>query len=197
MQQLKSWSSVKWHSILHLTSKLFHYKPPKEMVEGKNDIHEGHCITSYCSVVWGGKKLTSGTAQTVTTNSLVYFSHLHFSLSTLWKVSVAFGDIHAECCSTDETSPGKLLTTATQTADRMKHGTASIFTWIWHSCTASGCDLCSVKKRHWNVKDVWGCLKEERKSSPPCRHLSPLKSKTDLLALWLRMNGVGERVQAA
>lgn len=60
---------------------------------------------------------------------------------------------------------------------------ASIFTWIWHSCTASGSDLCAVRKRQWNVKDVWGCLKEECKSPSPCRHLSPLKSKMGLLAL--------------
>lgn len=27
----------------------FHHEPPKEMVEGKNDIHEGHCNPGYCS----------------------------------------------------------------------------------------------------------------------------------------------------
>lgn len=70
----------------------------------------------------------------------------------------------------------------------MKRSTAAIFTWIWHSMTASGLDLFPAKTQQWNVKDVWGCPKEDCKTSSSCWHLSPFRNSS----IWVRdeYNGI-------
>lgn len=145
--------STKWHNILQHQSCC--HEPPKDMAGWK-----WHS--------WRSLSPAKGYGSTVKDSS-------NFQI-------LEFRDHTCSDCST-----GKLhcifYGTTTRAAVRMKHGTASIFTWIWHSCTASGSGLCSVKKRQWNVKDVWGRLKEECKPSFPCWHLIPLKSKTGLPVL--------------
>ena len=121
----------------------------------RSGVTEGGCSAA----VWAQQCNNPQYAHRGTATHLCNPPHLNFSHFTVWRVTPRRSETtrarRPRHRWNQHRETGVFWGQRGRLQIEWKHATASIFTWMWHPCTASGSELCSVKERQWNVKDVW------------------------------------------